>query len=68
MNSDVSFSDRGDGGAEDEGVPVVDNVPSAVEPLSSVDDSNVVMLIGVSTFVNVDCAVIVDPDSVVDGN
>ncbi len=34
----------GDGGAEDEGVPVVDNVASAVEPLSSVDDSNVVML------------------------
>ncbi len=68
MNSDVFSSVRGDGGAEDEGVPVVDNVASAVEPLSSVDDSNVAVLIGVTAVVNVDCVVIVDSDSVVDGN
>ncbi len=67
MNSDVFSSVRGDGGAKDERVPVVDNLASAVEPLSSVDDSNVVMLIGVTAVVNVDCAVIVDSDSVVDG-
>ncbi len=65
VNSDVFSSVRGDGGAEDEGVLVVENVASAVEPLSSVDDSNVFVFTGVS---NVDCAVIVDSDSVVDGN
>ncbi len=68
VNSDVFSSVRGDGGAEDEGAPVVDNVASAVEPLSSVDDSNVAVLIGVTAVVNVDCVVIVDSDSVVDGN
>ncbi len=65
VNSDVFSSVRGDGGAEDEGVLVVENVASAVEPLSSVDDSNVFVFTGVS---NVDCAVIVDSDFVVDGN
>ncbi len=65
VNSDVFSSVRGDGGAEDEDVLVVENVASAVEPLSSVDDSNVFVFIGVS---NVDCAVIVDSDFVVDGN
>ncbi len=65
VNSDVFSSGRGDGGAEDEGVLVVNNVDSAVEPLSSVDDSNVFVFTGVS---NVDCAVIVDSDFVVDGN
>ncbi len=68
VNSDVFSSVRGDGDAEDEGVLVVDNVASAVEPFSSVDDSNVVVLIAVTTVVNVDCDVIVDSDSVVDGN
>ncbi len=68
MNSDVFSSVRGDGGAEDEGILVVDNVASSVEPLSSVDDSNVVVLIGVTAVVNVDCVVIVDSDSVVDGS
>ncbi len=68
MNSDIFSSVRGDGRAEDEGVLVVDNVASAVEPHSSVDDSNVVMFIGVTAVVNVDCAVIADSDSVVDGN
>ncbi len=63
--SDVFSSGRGDGGAEDEGVLVVDNVASTVEPLSSVDDSNVFVFTGVS---NVDCAAIVGSDSVVDGN
>ncbi len=58
-------SGRGDGCAEYEGVLVVENVASAVEPLSSVDDSNVFVFTGVS---NVDCAVIVDSNSVVDGN
>ncbi len=65
VNSDVFSSVRGDGGAEDEGVLVVENVASAVEPLSSVDDSNVFVFTGVS---NVDGAVIVDSNSVVDGN
>ncbi len=65
VNSDVFSSVRGDGGAEDEGVLVVENVASAVEPLSSVDDSNVFVFTGVS---NVDCAVTVDSNSVVDGN
>ncbi len=65
VNSDVFASVKGDGGAEGEGVLVVDNVASAVELLSSVDDSNVFVFTGVS---NVDCAVIVDSDSVVDGN
>ncbi len=32
----------------------MDNVVSSVEPLSSVDDSNVDMLVGVITIVNVD--------------
>ncbi len=64
-NSDVFSSVRGNPGADDEGVLVVDNVASAVEPLSSVDDSNVFVFTGVS---NVDCAVIVDFDFVVDGN
>ncbi len=68
MNSDVFSSVSGDGGAEDEGVPVVDNVASAVEPLSSVDDTNVVVLIGVTAVLNVDCVVVVDSDSVVDVN
>ncbi len=68
VNSDVFSSVRGDGDAEDEGVLVVDNVGSAVESFSSVDDSNVVVLIAVTTVVNVDCDVIVDSDSVVDGN
>ncbi len=61
-------SGRGDGCAEDEGVLVVENLASAVEPLSSVDDSNVFVLIAVTTVVNVDCDFIVDSDSVVDGN
>ncbi len=39
---------------EDGDVAVVDNVVSSVEPLSNVDDSNVDMLIGVITVVNVD--------------
>ncbi len=64
-NSDVFSSVRGDGNNEDEGVLVVDNVASAVEPFSIVDDSNVFVFTGVS---NVDCAAIVDSDSVVDGN
>ncbi len=65
VNSDVFSSVRGNPGADDEGVLVVENVASAVEPISSVDDSNVFMFTGVS---NVDCAAIVDSDSVVDGN
>ncbi len=40
--------------SEDGDVAVVDNVVSSVEPLSSVDDSNVNMLVGVITVVNVD--------------
>ncbi len=39
---------------EDGEVPIVDNVVSIVEPLSSVDDSNVDMIVGVITVVNVD--------------
>ncbi len=35
-------------------VPIVDNVVSIVEPLSSVDDSNVDMIVGVVTVGNVD--------------
>ncbi len=58
----------GDGGAGDEAVPVVDNVASSVEPLSLEDDSNVVLLIGVTSVVNVDCAIVVDSDSVVEGS
>ncbi len=65
VNSDVFSSVRGNPGADDEGVLVVDNVASAVESLSSVDDSNVFVFTGVS---NVDGAVIVDSNSVVDGN
>ncbi len=40
--------------SEDGDVAVVDNVVSSVEPLSSVDDSNVDVLVGVITVVNVD--------------
>ncbi len=65
VDSDVFSSVRGNPGADDEGVLVVDNVASAVELLSSVDDSNVFVFKGVS---NVDCAAIVDSDSAVDGN
>ncbi len=65
VNSDVFSSVRGDGDSDDEGVLVGNNVDSAVEPLSSVDDSNVFVFTGVS---NVDCDFIVDSDSVVDGN
>ncbi len=61
-------SGRGNGCAEDEGVLVVENLASAVEPLSSEDDCNVFVLIAVTTVVNVDCDFIVDSDSVVDGN
>ncbi len=43
----------------------MNNVDSAVEPLSSVDDSNVFVFTGVS---NVDCDVIADSNSVVDEN
>ncbi len=39
---------------KDEEVSIVDNLVSSVEPLSSVDDSNVDVLIGVITVVNVD--------------
>ncbi len=39
---------------EDGEVPVEDNVVSSVEPLSNVDDSNVDMIVGVITVVNVD--------------
>ncbi len=38
---------------EDNKVPVVDNVVSSVVTLSSVDDSNVDMIVGVITVVNV---------------
>ncbi len=38
---------------EDGKVPVVDNVVSSVVTLSSVDDSNVDMIVGVITVVNV---------------
>ncbi len=65
VNSDVFSSGRGDGDADDEGVLVVNNVDSAVEPLSSVDDSNVFVFTGVS---NVNCDVIADSNSVVDEN
>ncbi len=53
---------------EDGEVLVVDNIVSAVGPLSLVDDCNVVMLIGVTALVNVDCAIVVDSDSVVEGS
>ncbi len=46
----------------------MENIASAVEPLSSENDSNVFVLIAVTTVVNVDCDFIVDSDSVVDGN
>ncbi len=39
---------------DDGDVAVVDNVVSSVEPLSSVDDSNVDVLVGVITVVYVD--------------
>ncbi len=39
---------------EDGDVAVVDNVVSSVEPLSSVDDSNVDLLVGVITVVKID--------------
>ncbi len=55
MNSDVLCPfvvvDGEDGDGD---VPVVDNVVSSVEPLSSLDDSNVDVLVGVITVVNVD--------------
>ncbi len=38
----------------DEEVPNVDNVVSSVDPLSSVDASNVDVLVGLITVVNVD--------------
>ncbi len=44
VNSDVFPSVRGNGGAEDEGVLVVDKVGSSVEPISMVDVWNEVML------------------------
>ncbi len=53
MNSDVLCPSVVVDG-EDGDVAVVDNVVSSVEPLSSVDDSNVNVLIGVITVVNVD--------------
>ncbi len=43
-----------DGEDGDGDVPVVDNVVSSVEPLSSVDDSNVDVLVGVINVVNID--------------
>ncbi len=46
-NGEVPIVDNGE-------VPIVDNVVSIVEPLSSVDDSNVDMIVGVITVVNVD--------------
>ncbi len=39
---------------EDGKVPVVDNVVCSIVTLSSVDDSNVDMIVGVITVVNVD--------------
>ncbi len=41
-------------GSEDGDVAVVDNAVSSVEPLSSVDDSNVDLLVGVISVVNID--------------
>ncbi len=38
----------------DKELSIVDNIVSSVEPLSSVDDSNVDMIVGVITVVNVD--------------
>ncbi len=40
--------------SKDEELSIVDNIVSSVEPLSIVDDSNVDMLVGVITVVNVD--------------
>ncbi len=48
--------------------PVEDNVVSCVKKLSLVDDCDVIVLIGVTAVVNVDCAVVVDSDSVVEVN
>ncbi len=53
VNSDVLFPSVVVDG-EDNKVPVVDNVVSSVELLSSEDDCNVDMLVGVKTVVNVD--------------
>ncbi len=50
MNSDVLCPSV----VVDGEVPVVDNVVSSVELLSSVEDSNVDLLVGVITVVNVD--------------
>ncbi len=50
MNSDAIFPSV----VVDGEVPVVDNVVSSVELLSSVEDSNVDLLVGVITVVNVD--------------
>ncbi len=53
MNSDVLCPSVVVDG-EDGDVAVANNVVSSVEPLSSVDDSNVDVLVGVITVVNVD--------------
>ncbi len=53
MNSDVLCPSVVVDG-EDGEVPVVDNVVSSVELLSSVEDSNIDLLVGVITVVNVD--------------
>ncbi len=52
MNSDVLCCVIVEG--ENGEVPIVYKVVSNVEPLSCVDDSNVDMLVGVITVVNVD--------------
>ncbi len=52
MNSDVLCCVVVEG--ENGEVPIVYKVVSSVEPLSSVDDSNVDVLVGVITVVNVD--------------
>ncbi len=46
-------------------VPVVDKAVSSVKLLSSVEDSNVDMVVGVITVVNVDLAAVVGSVSVV---
>ncbi len=54
VNSDVLCCVVVEGEDGDGDVPVVDNVVSSVEPLSSVDDSNVDVLVGVINVVNID--------------
>ncbi len=60
LDEDISVADEVNSDAicpsvvVDGEVPVVDNVVSSVELLSSVDDSNVDLLVGVITVVNVD--------------